>query len=83
MGNLAKPQAAERSSAPSTEEPSQAGALVRLGACIFAIACTFYLTLSSAPAHLALLGGDAAAGAATTLFTFATVVSTLLAPVAV
>lgn len=80
MGNLANTRAAERSSALSTEEPSQAGALVRLGACIFAIACTFYLTLSSAPAHLALLGGDAAAGAATTLFTFATVVSSLLAP---
>jgi len=80
MENLAKPRAAERSSASSTEAPSQAGALVRLGACIFAIACTFYLTLSSAPAHLALLGGDAAAGAATTLFTFSTVVSSLLAP---
>lgn len=54
--------------------------LARLGACMFGIANSFYLTLSTAPAHLSTLGGDAAAGAATTVSTFATVLSLFFAP---
>ncbi|NLR99852.1 MFS transporter [Rhizobium sp. P38BS-XIX] len=50
-----------------------------LGACTFGIATTFYLTLSSGPAHVAALGGEPAAGAVTTISTFATVGATLLA----
>ena len=57
-----------------------ASQLLGLGACTFGIACTFYLTLSSGPAHLATLGGESAAGAATTVSTFATVASSLIAP---
>ena len=34
------------------------GKLARLGACMFGIANAFYLTLSTAPAHLSGLGGD-------------------------
>src|SRR5581483_5234158 len=56
------------------------GKLARLGACMFGIANSFYLTLSAAPSHLATLGGDAAAGSATTVATFATVAASLMAP---
>jgi len=80
MGIIARTRAIELSSGSSAGERSPTSTLVRLGSCIFGIACAFYLTLSSVPAHLALLGGDAAAGVATFIFTFATVVSSLLAP---
>jgi MFS family permease len=58
----------------------EAGKLARLGACMFGIAHAFYLTLSTAPAHLSTLGGDAAAGAATTISTVATAAASALAP---
>lgn len=63
-----------------SERPIETSGLVRLGACMFGIACAFYLTLSTAPAHLAVLGGDIAAGAATTISTFLTVLSSVFAP---
>jgi len=56
------------------------GQLARLGACMFGIANAFYLTLSTAPAHLSSLGGDAAAGAATTISTVATAAASAFAP---
>jgi len=56
------------------------GQLARLGACMFGIANAFYLTLSTAPAHLSGLGGDAAAGAATTISTLATAAASAFAP---
>jgi predicted MFS family arabinose efflux permease len=56
------------------------GELARLSACMFGIANAFYLTLSTAPAHLSSLGGDAAAGAATTISTVATAAASAFAP---
>jgi MFS family permease len=58
----------------------EVGKLARLGACMFGIANAFYLTLSTAPAHLSTLGGDAAAGAATTISTVATAAASAFAP---
>jgi len=54
--------------------------LARLGACMFGIANAFYLTLSSAPTHLWSMGGDTAAGAATTISTVATAAASAVAP---
>lgn len=66
--------------AASSERSIETRGLVRLGACMFGIACGFYLTLSTAPAHLSVLGGDIAAGAATTISTFLTALSSVFAP---
>jgi len=62
------------------ERTIEPGKLVRLSACMFGIANAFYLTLSSAPMHLSTLGGDAAAGAATTISTLATAAASAFAP---
>src|SRR5690348_3483218 len=64
----------------SSERPIETNGLVRLGACMFGIACAFYLTLSTAPVHLSVLGGDVAAGAATTISTFLTALTSVFAP---
>jgi MFS family permease len=56
------------------------GKLARLGGCMFGIANAFYLTLSSAPMHLSAVGGDTAAGAATTISTAATAAASAFAP---
>ncbi|MGN6529642.1 MAG: MFS transporter [Burkholderiaceae bacterium] len=56
------------------------GPFLRLAACNFGIATAFYLTLSSGPTHLARLGGDAAAGSATSVSAFATAAASLAAP---
>lgn len=73
-------QAFDLAGAGSSERSIETNGLARLGACTFGIACAFYLTLSTAPAHLSVLGGDVAAGAATTISTFLTALSSLSAP---